>query len=185
MNSEERTRCRWPALSWSRGAALAALALLTAVPLSNATSVSPDSQESADNPIRVVAQKALKGEFGNLASWQYKAYEYALIQDANVKGQAWVTVYGPWEGFPRGDNCAYGYNCSESTAAANAIPAHYYVLIELPQGWEMRRIEDRGASWNDRFAHRRGADVWIDRWVPDEQGTVICRYAAIRAYRTW
>ncbi len=144
-------------------------------------------QEAAPpaNPIRRVAQKALRGDFGKLKPWQHKAYKYALAQDVTVSGRAWVTTYGPWAGFARGEGCAYGYGCSESTAAANAIPGHYYVLVELPKGWEVRRIEDRGAAWNDRIARRKGTELWIDRWVVKRDATRICRYATIRAYKTW
>jgi hypothetical protein len=143
------------------------------------------TEDSAQNPVLQVARKALSGEFGPLKRWQYKAYKYALAQEADVEGEAWVTVFGPWEGFLRGEACAYGYACSESTAAANAIPGHYYVLIELPSGWEVRRIEDRGAARNDTIAKRRGAEVWIDRWVASSQSSRVCRYATIRAFKTW
>ena len=129
--------------------------------------------------------KALSGEYGKLADWQYKAYTYALAQDAGIEGLAWVTSYGPWEGFMFGEACAYGYGCSASTAAANLLPAHYYVLIELPDGWEVRRIEDCGAKRNDRIARYKGATVWIDRWVRSNEGSYITRYASIRAFKTW
>ncbi len=142
-------------------------------------------KELPENPIQRVAHKALNGEYGKLADWQYKAYKYALIQEANVDGVAWVTSYGPWEGFMFGEACAFGYGCSDSTAAANLIPSHYYVLIELPGGWEVRRIEDRGAKRNDFLARRKGAQVWIDRWVRRNEGSYITRYASIRAFKTW
>ena len=144
-----------------------------------------DRKELPENPIQRVAHKALKGEYGKLEDWQYKAYKYALIQEAKVDGVAWVTSYGPWEGFMFGEACAFGYGCSDSTAAANLIPSHYYVLIELPGGWEARRIEDRGAKRNDFLARRKGAEVWIDRWVWRNEGSYITRYASIRAFKTW
>ena len=144
-----------------------------------------DGKQLPANPVQRVAQKALKGEYGNLEDWQYKAYKYALAQDADIDGVAWVTSYGPWEGFRFGEACAFGYGCSDSTAAANLIPSHYYVLIELPDGWEVRRIEDRGAKRNDLLARRKGAQVWIDRWVRRNEGSYITRYASIRAFKTW
>ncbi len=149
--------------------------------------VKDDGEENKmpENPVKRVAVKALKGEYGNLEDWQYKAYKYALAQDADVDGLAWVTSYGPWEGFMLGEACAYGYGCADSTAAANLLPAHYYVLIELPDGWEVRRIEDCGAKYNDNIAGRKGADVWIDRWVRSNEGSYITRYASIRAFKTW
>lgn len=144
-----------------------------------------DRKELPENPIQRVAHKALKGEYGNLEDWQYKAYKYALAQEASVNGVAWVTSYGPWEGFMFGEACAFGYGCSDSTAAANLIPSHYYVLIELPDGWEARRIEDCGAKRNDFLARRKGAQVWIDRWVRTNEGSYLTRYASIRAFKTW
>lgn len=144
-----------------------------------------DGKELPENPVQRVAHKALKGEYGKLEDWQYKAYKYALLQEANVDGVAWVTSYGPWEGFMFGEACAFGYGCSDSTAAANLIPSHYYVLIELPGGWEVRRIEDRGAKRNDFLAQRKGAQVWIDRWVRTNEGSYLTRYASIRAFKTW
>jgi len=144
-----------------------------------------DGKQLPANPIQRVAHKALKGEYGKLEAWQYKAYEYALAQEADVNGVAWVTSYGPWEGFMFGEACAFGYGCSDSTAAANLIPSHYYVLIELPDGWEARRIEDRGAKRNDFLARRKGAQVWIDRWVRTNEGSYLTRYASIRAFKTW
>jgi len=144
-----------------------------------------DENKMPQNPVKRVAMKALSGKYGKLADWQYKAYKYALAQDADIEGLAWVTSYGPWEGFMFGEACAYGYGCGASTAAANLLPAHYYVLIELPDGWEVRRIEDCGAKHNDRIARYKGADVWIDRWVRRNEGSYIARYASIRAFKTW
>ncbi len=144
-----------------------------------------DGKQLPANPVQRVAHKALSGEYGKLEDWQYKAYKYALAQGANVDGVAWVTSYGPWEGFMFGEACAFGYGCSDSTAAANLIPSHYYVLIELPEGWEVRRIEDRGARRNDFLARRKGAQVWIDRWVRTNEGSYLTRYASIRAFKTW
>ena len=144
-----------------------------------------EENKMPENPVKRVATKALRGEYGNLEDWQYKAYKYALAQNAEVDGLAWVTSYGPWEGFMFGEACAYGYGCTDSTAAANLLPAHYYVLIELPDGWEVRRIEDCGAKYNDKIAGRKGAEVWIDRWVRKNEGSYITRYASIRAFKTW
>jgi len=144
-----------------------------------------EKSKMPENPVKRVAVKALRGEYGNLEDWQYKAYKYALAQDADVDGLAWVTSYGPWEGFMFGEACAYGYGCADSTAAANLLPAHYYVLIELPDGWEVRRIEDCGAKRNDGVARYKGAEVWIDRWVRSNEGSYITRYASIRAFKTW
>jgi len=144
-----------------------------------------DGKQLPANPVQRVAHKALSGEYGKLENWQYKAYKYALAQEATVNGVAWVTSYGPWEGFMFGEACAFGYGCSESTAAANLIPSHYYVLIELPDGWEVRRVEDCGSKRNDFVARRKGAEVWIDRWVRTNEGSYLTRYASIRAFKTW
>ncbi len=88
-----------------------------------------DENKMPQNPVKRVAMKALAGKYGNLADWQYKAYKYALAQDADIEGIAWVTSYGPWEGFMFDEACAFGYAFSDSTASSNLIPSHYYVLI--------------------------------------------------------
>ena len=48
---------------------------------------SNDGKELSANPVQRVAQKALKGEYGNLEDWQYKAYKYALAQEADISGR--------------------------------------------------------------------------------------------------
>lgn len=148
-----------------------------------------------------VAHKALAGAFGTLQPWQRKAYKYALAQGAEVDGICKLTFYGP-PLFQRGDACAHGYGCSESTAAANKIPGHYYVIVEVqPFRWEVRRIEDTGSKRNDpiarsqcyryasslmkRHGFSRSDVVWVDFWAAPPQGTKWCRYAQIRAYKTW
>lgn len=140
------------------------------------------------DPVQRVAEKALAGEYGDLERWQEKAYQYALAQGTAPAGLCWQTYYTPYEGYDRGEATAHGYGCSERTAAANAIPAHWYVMVELPGGWTVRQIQDTGASFNDPVARRKGAKLWIDLWSDKREHTnvsSITRYALIRAYKTW
>ncbi len=131
------------------------------------------------NPVLRVSQKARRGDFGKLTPWQQTGYTLAIERGATVTGIAKVTSFYPAEGYDEGEATAYGYGCSDSTVAANALPAHSFVLIELPTGWELRRVEDTGASWNDPVARRQGTDLWLDRWVRKPVGTMHCRYAVI------
>jgi hypothetical protein len=109
------------------------------------------------------ATKALRGDFGKLAEWQRKGYTMALTGQHNVK-RAWLTTYYPQEGFARGQGCRWGIGTSERVAAANRLPARTYLWISNPP--HLRQIWDTGAHSNDHVAERRGADLWVDLWVP-------------------
>jgi len=114
------------------------------------------------------AAKALRGEFGPLQPWQEKAWR-AVVRGHVARHQCWLTHYGPPH-HPHGDRTRWGYRCSESTIAANKLPPHSLVILELPRGYEVRRVEDMGAKSNDRRARRHGAAFWCDRWHPRPQG---------------
>lgn len=164
------------------------------------------------SPVMKVAQKALAGEFGELADWQQNAYNFALVQETDIKGLAWVTHYTPDEGFYRGKAVRWGQGCSERIAAAIMIDRAWYkglrlgqrsrtgldmsrdvwvgdyVLIKLSTGWEMRQVLDTGAMYNLPAARSKGCRIWLDRWTDDESlrnVTWNCPYTVIRAYRTW
>jgi len=115
------------------------------------------------DPVQRVAAKALRGDYEELEAWQHKAYTYALAQNAQVSGVAWLTHYTPWEGFYRGNAVRWGQGCSERIAAAIMIDRAWYkglptdkrdrpgldlsrqvwtgdyILTKLPTGWQVRR----------------------------------------------
>lgn len=111
---------------------------------------------------RICAKKALAGDFGPLKPWQRNAYQRGL-KSATTR-RALLTVYGPWEGYLRGQGCAYGYGCSEEIAASNHLTARTVIWIPMPA--HLRVIGDTGADWNDPKARRLGCDFWVDLWIP-------------------
>lgn len=147
------------------------------------------------DPCQRLATKALRGDYGKLNARQRKAYELLLAQgltEADIS-LALATAYGPWEGYDYGEGTAYGYGCSDLTLAANAIPAHWYVLLERRPGqWQVRQIQDTGASWNDRhwraYARRHfrvKAECWVDLFLPHDINPQPMRMLKVRAQKTW
>lgn len=120
----------------------------------------PPWAEETD-PFRKCARKALAGEFGELEPWQETGYRRGLERGMTCDTQAWLTVYGPWEG-RQGRTDRRGRPCSWRTAAANAIPENSWVWS--PVDGRIRQVRDCGAKSNDRRARRRGATVWVDLW---------------------
>ena len=185
---------------------------LVIVKLILATSLIAQADLPAD-PVQRVADKALGGVYGELEDWQHKAYTYALAQNAQISGVAWLTHYTPWEGFYRGKAVRWGQGCSERIAAAimidrawyKGLPADKrdrpgldlsrqvwtgdYILVKLPMGWQVRQILDTGAMSNLPIArNREGCDIWIDFWTDKESLRLKSGhypFAVIRAYRTW
>jgi len=172
--------------------------------------------DAAELPADVqrVAEKALRGEFGELEDWQHKAYTLALEQRVQLMpGRAWVTGYTPSEGFYRGKPVRWGFGCSERVCAmimvdrdsqtrkwpdskwrGGKVWTGYYILIELSPGrFEMRQVLDTGSKRNLQRAYSKGLVTWIDRWVDDtlpafkkaKRLTYHSRYAIIRAEKTW
>ena len=117
----------------------------------------------AANSLQKCAGKALRGEFGKLSGWQMAGYKLA-ISCKSITKIAWLTTYCPQEGFWRGKGCRWGIGTSERVAAANLLPAKTYLWISNPP--HLRQVWDTGAKWNDQVARRKGADLWIDLWVP-------------------
>lgn len=161
--------------------------------------ISPVIQVAIDplpkDPCQRLASKALRGDYGKLNVRQRKAYELLLAQgltEADI-GLALATAYGPWEGYDYGEGTAYGYGCSDLTLAANAIPAHWYILVERRPGqWQVRQIQDTGASWNDRhwraYARRHfrvKAECWIDLFLPHDINPQPMRILKVRAQKIW
>ena len=119
----------------------------------------------SESPVwQVVAEKALAGDFGDLADWQEKGYKHIAERGATRK-LAWITAY--WEGEPGvGSRTASGRRVSSQVCAMLDVKFGTYVLISLPRGYELRQVFDRGSRRNAARAHSRGASVWIDRWIP-------------------
>ena len=118
----------------------------------------------------MVAHKALAGDYGELAAWQKDGYE-RLLKTGGEKRIAWITHYSQHE---PGCNTttASGTQVTEGrTAAMLDIPwptkehperVWCYVLIDLPVGMTLRRIEDTGSRANRGRAQRKGAQTWVD-----------------------
>jgi hypothetical protein len=125
-----------------------------------------------------VAAKAINGHFGPIAEWQRVGYT-RIIERGTVKKTAWITSY--WSGEPGvGTICASGRKVEENRTAAMLRPDGnrlrgrsdfgYFVLIELPQGHELRQVWDTGSPSNQGRAQRLGAETWIDRYVTKPTG---------------
>jgi len=116
------------------------------------------------NPIQRVAEKALSGDFGTLTDWQRQGYE-KLLRVTPKKKLAWITNYSHLDpGCNR--TTASGRKVSKRVAAMLDVPFGSYVLIDLPGGYELRQVMDRGSRANLRRAQRRGAVTWCDRYLP-------------------
>ena len=141
--------------------------------------------EQPAHPLQQAAAKALRGDYGPLQPWQQKAWRAVVVKEKALSGDqatcatAWLTHYGPPH-HPRGDLTRWGYHCSESTLAANKLRAHSLAILELPMGYEVRRVEDTGAKSNDARARRHGADLWLDRWHPRPRGAYNVTFWRVR-----
>lgn len=137
--------------------------------LAHVASVSTD-------PFQVCAREALGGKWGPLPAWKRRAYQAGIIRGVRVKGCVFVTWYGPQEGRD-GQIDSRGVPCTSRTASCNRLPRGTYVWVSNPCG--IKEVLDRGASWNDSVADRRGADLWIDLWARQPFGTRMAKYAII------
>jgi len=120
--------------------------------------------ELPDYPPHRAATKALMGDYGTLKPWQELGYEKLLTVEPKPM-LAWITNY--WSG-ERGVNrtTASGRTVSSRVAAMIDKPWGTWVLISLPDGYELRQIFDTGSRRNLSRARSRGAQTWVDRWVP-------------------
>ncbi len=115
------------------------------------------------DPVQRCAVKTLAGEYGKLSVPQAKAYRAIQKHGLTLADADWylATAYGPWEGFSYGEATAHGYGCSDLTLAANSLPAHTLLLVERKPGmWQVRRVEDRGARWNDNHWRKYTQNKW-------------------------
>ena len=121
---------------------------------------------------QTVATKALAGDFGKLAPWQEKGYRALLKADPKPQ-VAWVTQYSQYECSTR---TASGRRVeSGRTLAMLDVPFGTYVLIDLPAGYTLRQVWDRGSRANIRRARSRGAETWVDVYVSTRSRRILNR----------
>ncbi len=111
------------------------------------------------DPFQRAATKALRGDYGPLASWQHAAYATGLQLGLTACWPLVLTQYNRAEG-RSGQVDRYGRPCDPRTAASNLIPPGY--AIWTPESG-LRRIRDCGARRNDLVAAKRGG-IWVDVW---------------------
>lgn len=115
-----------------------------------------------------------------LPDWQRVALTNALSYPQAVKvRRAFITYYCP-PAFKRGAGCRWWgraskrdrtKGCSERVVGANLLTPYSFVWVgtSKPNGTvqgEIRQVLDTGADYNDRIAETKGADLWLDYWVP-------------------
>ena len=111
-----------------------------------------------------VAEKAVSGHFGELKWWQAVGYK-KLLNSEPEEMLAWVTCYSHLDpGCNR--TTASGMPVSGRVAAMLDQPWGTFVLIHLPKGFELRQVYDTGSRRNRWRARRKGAEVWVDRYLP-------------------
>ncbi len=124
-------------------------------------------------PARRTAVRALRGDFGELAEWRRIGYTRILANGVRQQ-QAWITNYNErCPGVNR--TTASGRNVETGRTAAmlhdsgrRLRRAEFggFVLLEMPQGMELRQVWDTGSPANMRRARARGAETWVDRYTP-------------------
>jgi len=115
------------------------------------------------DPFQRAATKALAGQFGDLHHWQRDAYARGLCAGVMADRRAWLTAY--YGTRPDGKRDRYGNRCTLRHAAARdeQVPRRAYIWT-AESG--IRQVLDTGAKSNMRRAREKGADVWIDAWLP-------------------
>ena len=143
------------------------LSILLAAPVAAA--------ELPTNPVQRVAYKAVVLEAWDLELWQRQGYE-KLLRVTPIEKLAWITVYNEYDA---GCNrvTASGRKVSQRVAAMIDQPWATWVLIDLPEGYELRQVFDTGSRRNiwraqnpPRDKHgglvRLPAETWVDRYLP-------------------
>jgi hypothetical protein len=128
-------------------------------------------------PAKRTATKALRGDWGTLPRWKKVGYT-RLLEQGTTKQTAWLTNY--WTGEPGvGTVCASGRSVEAGRTAAMLHSSGRrlrsgefggFVLLELPEGMELRQVWDTGSPANAGRAARRGAQTWLDRFVTRRDG---------------
>jgi len=117
-----------------------------------------------------VAWKAITGKFGQLQTWKEQGYR-KLLTVTPMKKLAWITVYNEHD---KGCNrwTASGREVSHRVAAMVDKPWGTWVLVDLPEGYQLRQVFDTGSRRNIWRAQnpprkngrltRRPAETWVD-----------------------
>jgi len=124
--------------------------------------------ELPSNPVQRVAYKAVVLEAWDLELWQRQGYE-KLLRVTPIEKLAWITVYN--EDCP-GCNftTASGRRVSHRVAAMIDQPWATWVLVDLPEGYQLRQVMDTGSRrniWRAQNPEKCGskrppAQTWID-----------------------
>lgn len=112
------------------------------------------------DPFQYAATKALRGDYGKLATWQREGYTAGLQQGVTVSRCLVLTQFNGREASGKIDR--RGRACTMRTAASNRIPEYSYIWTERTG---LRQVLDTGASSNDRKARGIGG-TWVDIWFP-------------------
>ena len=121
---------------------------------------STPSSDLPSDPFQRTATKALRGDYGKLASWQRAGYAAGLQQGVTVSRCLVLTQYNGREASGKIDR--RGRACTMRTAASNIIPENSYIWTERTG---LRQVLDTGARANDRVARILGG-TWVDVWYP-------------------
>ena len=115
------------------------------------------------DPFQRAATKALAGQFGELHHWQRDAYARGLASGVTADKRAWLTAY--YGNHPDGKRDRYGRPCTLRHAAARDEQVPRRAFVWTAQSG-IRQVLDTGARSNISRARKKGADVWIDAWLP-------------------
>ena len=122
-------------------------------------STTPSPDLPAD-PFQRAATRALRGDYGKLASWQRAGYAAGLQQGVTASRCLVLTQYNGREASGKRDR--HGNPCTLRTCASNRIPQYAWVWTERTG---LRQVLDTGARANDRVARILGG-TWVDVWYP-------------------
>jgi len=115
------------------------------------------------DPFQRAATKALAGQFGELHHWQRDAYARGLSAGVTADRTAWLTAY--YGTRTDGKRDRYGRPCTMRHAAARDEQVPRRAFVWTAQSG-IRQVLDTGARSNMSRARKKGADVWIDAWLP-------------------
>ena len=115
------------------------------------------------DPFQRAATKALAGQFGDLHHWQRDAYARGLASGVTADKRAWLTAY--YGNRPDGKRDRYGRPCTLRHAAARDEQVPRRAFFWTAQSG-IRQVLDTGSAANIRRARKKGADVWVDAWLP-------------------
>jgi hypothetical protein len=116
-----------------------------------------------DDPFQRCATKALRGDFAGAPQWKLDVYDRGLSLGVTANRTAWLTAY--YGTRPDGKRDRYGRPCTLRHAAARDEQVPRRAFVWTAQSG-IRQVLDTGSVDNIRRARKKGADVWIDAWLP-------------------